>query len=366
MERQTWTLFKGQTSLKAASPGVVPIFSTTKCDVAVPNGSRSAPPESFKLEWSSKDPSIVLDHELYRIVADLVSDELVAFQASSTYSSLEFCFRSRNASSRLRQSSDAVAWCPNQYSTNNVLFLFPSHGSSPARHLWTNSPLLSNSSTYWSTFFSAPGYAETDPRIKGPALPSELFQPRVEGSETGSPATKEESSALAKPTVEEKPIQTRPSTPADEENDGFDSDSENDLHPAPADLPPIYRIDVKHMAYRTLLCYFEYLKTGVPPTCSPKSMFVLSSFYEHGALRELSFKSYKSQLGSNNALVELFSNLTEHDEIKDVAMQAVLDNWLLIRESKAMEDLRRAFKAGELDERRVDLFFELLAKLKAF
>ena len=167
-----------------------------------------------------------------------------------------------------------------------------------------------------------------------------------------------------------------------------DSDLENDYHPTPSKSPSIHRIIVHDIAYKTLFSYLYYLETGkihfsplssllppsyVPPalkpsstpSCSPKSMYSLAIFYGHQTLRELAYNSISSQLDCCNALLELFSDLSlTHDEIKALFMQAVLDNWNYVKDSKQMKEVEEDLRKGNLEERKVVLMFELFSRLR--
>ena len=169
-----------------------------------------------------------------------------------------------------------------------------------------------------------------------------------------------------------------------------DSDMEDDSYPPPASSPSIHRIVVRQVAYRTLFSFLLYLETDnchfsvlssllsdTPsnnrpsssssslPTCSPKSMYRLADLYEHHDLRQLAYESIQSQLGSNNALSEYFSDLSsDYAEIKGLTMKAVLDNWEAVRESDEMKRIQVELEEGKLEKRKVALLFELFAKLK--
>ncbi|GAA5982124.1 hypothetical protein JCM5350_003464 [Sporobolomyces pararoseus] len=172
-----------------------------------------------------------------------------------------------------------------------------------------------------------------------------------------------------------------------------DSDLEDDFNPPSTPSPPVRVIPVHNVAYRTLFSYLHYLETdsihfstlssllrdsprsppsasstsisSSPPTCSPKSMYLLSHLYEHSKLRQLAFNSISTQLGSNNALTEYFSDLSSlYPEIKTICMKAVLDNWEVVKDSKEMESLKLELEKGKLDKLKIDLLFELFGKLK--
>lgn len=176
-------------------------------------------------------------------------------------------------------------------------------------------------------------------------------------------------------------------TEATTEYEHEDSDLENDYFPSPSPSPSITRIVVHGVAYKTLYSYLYFLETSTiqfeplsslfssprtlppfdpfaSPTCSPKSMYRLSKFYEHQALRELSYNSIATQLDGRNAVVELFSDLSsDFEEIKALCFKAVLDNWDYIKQSKGMKDIEEDLKKGNMEERKVGLVFELFSKL---
>jgi len=192
---------------------------------------------------------------------------------------------------------------------------------------------------------------------------------------------KEKATAMEQDKEEDETILSQP--------EREDSDMETDSFPSPTSSPSIHRFTITEVAYKTLFSYLYYLETGIinfspltsllptsyvrssslsstsVPTCSPKSMYRLSSFYEHQALKELSYTSISSQLDSRNALTELFSDLaSDYEEIKSVCTQAVLDNWSFVKDSKEMKEVEREMKEGRLEERKVEKVFELFGELK--
>ncbi|GAA5941245.1 uncharacterized protein JCM15063_006412 [Sporobolomyces koalae] len=64
-------------------------------------------------------------------------------------------------------------------------------------------------------------------------------------------------------------------------------------------------------------------------------------------------------------MTELCSDLAAtYPEIKALALQAVLDNWEMVRDSDEMKTLQAEVKEGVLEKRKVTLLFELFSKLK--
>ncbi|GAA5830628.1 hypothetical protein JCM3766R1_002786 [Sporobolomyces carnicolor] len=299
-----------------------------------------------------------------------------------------------------------------RHAQNDVVLVFPSQAdATPDRLLWSKSTLLTESSGYFRTLFESVGFAETMDKIEpsiisidGAATQRDISNTcSADGSvvslglkeETGGGA--EGSKSIAKEAKAETVDQVSgPSKVSDEDADdakGEDSDLENDYYPPAMSSPRIHRIVVREAAYRTCYCYLYYLGTGtiefeplssllpsgtirrsttrsfsvdaVVPSCSPKSMYRLASYYEHEALRRLAFEFIESQLDCCNALLELMSDLAaDYDEIKTLCFKAVLNNWSYIKDSKQMQQIEADLKRGILEERKVGLVFELFSKLR--
>ncbi|GAA6006831.1 hypothetical protein JCM11491_003197 [Sporobolomyces phaffii] len=293
-----------------------------------------------------------------------------------------------------------------QYGQNDVLFFFPTRNKdTPARVLWSESSKLAESSPYFKTLFDSNGFSETDQKINAPTLGLDTLGTKSTATSGGGSATKA-SSAIVQGANQvgsksKDAAVTMQEVANGEEDDGSnapeleyeDSDLEDDYFFPPSPSPSIHRLVVHGVAYKTLFAYLYYLETGTidfdpltsllpasyarrappnpatsPPTCSPKSMYRLASLYEHQALRELSYKTIKAHLDGRNALVELSSDLAaDFDEIRQLAVEAVLDNWTYIKGSREMEDVKASFaaaKGSSVDERKIGLVFELLAKLR--
>ncbi|GAA5902355.1 BTB/POZ domain-containing protein [Sporobolomyces salmoneus] len=287
------------------------------------------------------------------------------------------------------------------YAQNDVVFLFPAKGKQrPLRRLWSKSLVLAKSSPYFKTLFGSDGFTETAKKLEAPKFEFDAF----EQGETSNQAQKSPSASTSDAITDSKKgggggekseaLTKKGGTSTtghqEEEDDAMnqDSDLENDYYPSPAPSPSIHRIVVRHTAYKTLFSYLYYLETGnvyfsplssllprshtpppfkpsSPPSCSPKSMYRLASFYEHQTLRELAYKSIAAQLDCRNALMELFSDLSaDYEEIKSLCVVAVLDNWSYVKDSKQMKDLETDLRDGVLEERKVGLVFELFTKLK--
>lgn len=242
--------------------------------------------------------------------------------------------------------------------------------------------------------FSSEGFSETN-RLPSPhvelgtraQIDGETEQGVVKNSDTTPHKERRSSSSHHRPDASEL--------------DHEDSDFEDDLYPAPTRSPSIYRIEVRQIAYKTLYSFLHYLETGhiefatlssllrnspsrsfaplgnastsarpVPPpsshpTCSPKSMYLLAHLYEHSKLRQLAFDAIASQLGSNNALFEYFSDLSSlYPEIRTITLRAVLDNWDVVKDSREMHEMRSDLEEGRIEKEKVGLFFDLFAKLK--
>ncbi|GAA6059693.1 hypothetical protein JCM10212_000080 [Sporobolomyces blumeae] len=88
-------------------------------------------------------------------------------------------------------------------------------------------------------------------------------------------------------------------------------------------------------------------------------MYPLATLYEHQALQKLALESHRCQIGLNNALTVLFADATEYDKLKEVALEAVMSHRSSIKDAPSMTGIKESLKAGELDERSVDLLFEL-------
>ncbi|GAA5957928.1 hypothetical protein JCM3765_006208 [Sporobolomyces pararoseus] len=337
------------------------------------------------------------------------SSELVSWKESLKGSSIvaQLVFRRLPKVSET-ESEDAVAIRTiTQHAQNDVLFLFPSNDRfTPPRYLWSKSSLLIKSSPYFKTFFETDGFVKLEQKIEVPDISIELLEGRsaqkeVEKLVPSTPANVSEVKAgtegglaqlneaqVQKQTEREKPIEEEEDEEGSHDFEHEDSDIENDYYPTPSTSPSIHRLVVRDIAYKTLFSYLYYLETGkihfsslssllppsyVPPTfktsstpsCSAKSMYFLLDVYEHQTLRELAYNFIASQLDWCNALLELFSDLAAtHEEIKGLCMQAVLDNWNYIKDSKQMKEVEEDLRKGNLEERKVGLMFELFSKLK--
>jgi len=273
-----------------------------------------------------------------------------------------------------------------QHAQNDVVFVFPPRDPAESpRLLWSKAAILSKSSPYFKTLFASEGFTETSEKIQAPKLGDKalaLLNPKKPAkSASAVTTTKKKSTAMDQDKDDDETILDQP--------DWEDSDMETDSFPSPTSSPSIHRITITSVAYKTLFAYLYYLETGIinfspltsllpasyvpnsslspssVPSCSPKSMYRLASFYEHQGLREASYASISSQLDSRNALTELFSDLaSDYEETKSICTQAVLDNWSFVKDSKEMKEVEREMKEGKLEERKVEKVFELFGKLK--
>ncbi|GAA5902359.1 uncharacterized protein JCM6883_001380 [Sporobolomyces salmoneus] len=393
------------------------------------DGSSALPPENFKLNWRSTLDSglnhrlaLVRFHSgkaCYRIptpnapplegsegevpFSSAASSELANWirtlrdQGCSVSASLVIrrMEHSPDCGSLVVTGSSAIT----HYIQNNVVFLFPPENEGS---LWSKSSVLVKSSPYFKTLFDSEGFAETNAKLEAPELrmdtlvrgaipdrtpktphPSTATAAIVNGVKQGGGGAVEKTETLT-----EKEETGNKEDQEEEDSVDEDSDLENDYFPSPTSSPSIHRIVVRDTAYKTLFAYLYFLETGnvyfsplssllprshtpsplkpsSPPSCSPKSMYRLASFYEHQTLRELAYKSISAQLDCRNALMELFSDLSaDYEEIKSLCVEAVLDNWSYVKDSKQMKDLETDLRDGVLEERKVGLVFELFAKLK--
>ncbi|GAA6006809.1 hypothetical protein JCM11491_003188 [Sporobolomyces phaffii] len=317
---------------------------------------------------------------------------------------------------RRRTPSDAsVKASYQQYATNDVVFVFPSDhvadaasSRPPPRQLWASSTKLQSASPYFEALFDSEGFAETENQIPAPVPSIERLRLSSEGPNstvaTYAPAGGDVSKGNddTKDDTKEAPAT---SAAASDELDHEDSDVEDDLYPAPAPSPAIHRIVVRQVAYRTLAAFLHYLETGtirfcplsssfppppppppsastlasaprrrtlppsssvdVVPSCSPKSMYLLADLYEHAPLRKLAFDAWAVQLGANNALAEYLSDLaTAFAAVRKTALDAVLDNWDVIKGSDELRALRTEVEQGTLEPHKVRAVFELFDQLK--
>jgi hypothetical protein len=266
--------------------------------------------------------------------------------------------------------------------------------------LWARSSLLRKESPYFDTLLSSEGFIESR-TSKAPLLTYQGYSASDSNSDaitvTKGPGERDKEEALVG-FDENAPIINAKASRPDVELECEDSDLEDDSFPSPSLSPPIRHIVMKGTAYKTLYSFLYYLETGTirfstlssllrdvpqtssssrstnrtsssassfPPTCSPKSMYLLSHLYEHSTLRQLSYESISSQLGSNNALNEYFSDLSSlYPEIKRITMKSVLDNWEIVKDSKEMKQVQEDLERGKLESSKVGLLFELFRKLK--
>ncbi|GAA5822618.1 hypothetical protein JCM5353_005506 [Sporobolomyces roseus] len=199
-----------------------------------------------------------------------------------------------------------------QYSSNDVLFEFPSSDRATSRQLWAQSEKLKKASPYFESLFSSEGFTETENKIQPPRIDTSKVD-TFEGDTTieGGPSTevtkREHGRGYETDVVSSSTVDL----------DFEDSDMEDDSYPPPTASPPIYRIVVRQVAYRTLFSFLHYLETDnchfsvlssllshTPsttrqpssslPTCSPKSMYRLSDLYEHQPLRQLAYESIQA------------------------------------------------------------------------
>ncbi|GAA5941249.1 uncharacterized protein JCM15063_006413 [Sporobolomyces koalae] len=262
-----------------------------------------------------------------------------------------------------------------QYASKDVVFSFaPVSPDSPRRQLWANSRTLRGVSPYFEVLFSSRAFSEAETRT--PPLLS--FCARKPAINRCAEREHHEGWVVATGTNTELV-----------ELDHEDSDIENDLDDEPALPPRVRHLEVTQIAYKTLLSFLYYLETGEVhfstlsslsaqnpssnkskppsfPTCSPKSMFALAHPYEHTALRDLPYASIASQLASNNAVTEYFSDLSAtYDEIGSLTLQAMLDNWEVVKESTEMLKIQDDVKQGNLEPRKVGLLFTLMVRLRS-
>ncbi|GAA6006811.1 hypothetical protein JCM11491_003189 [Sporobolomyces phaffii] len=308
-------------------------------------------------------------------------------------SSLEFHFRPRPNTEfdGLPISHSQTLGRLQHYASNDVAFVFPSSRAAVAepRVLWTRSDLLCRASPYFEAMFASDGFVESK-RYDPPTL---CFDVSRSTTPTARAHTEEdgESKALAAPASEQPDLVLN----------SEDSDLEDDDQcPVPRRLGArsIRRIPVVHTAYKTFLCFLYYLETrsirfdtisslvvrnpatsekntrrplprlslqDFVPSCSPKSMYLLADLYEHAPLRQLAFEAWAAQLGSNNALAEYLSDLAAtFPDVKRTALDAVLDNWDIVKESDELDALRTEVERGTLEPRKVRALFELFNQLR--
>jgi len=292
-----------------------------------------------------------------------------------------------------------------RHAQNDVVFVFPPKDkNTSARLLWSRSEVLAKSSPYFKTLFDSDGFSETADLIDAPGLSCGVLGGTAAVTEVQkTPISKSivpsggkrgggGASQIANAKSNGKPQEDDSHDEAeDDEVDNStheDSDVENDYFPSPSPSPPIHRIVIHGVAYKTLLAYLYYIETNsinfdplsslLPPSyspppykassapsCSPKLMYKLAKFYEHQTLCELAYNSIASQLDCCNALLELFSDLSANfEEIKALCIQAVLDNWKYIKDSKQMKELQEEMKSGNLESRKVGFLFDLFSKLQ--
>ncbi|GAA5969708.1 hypothetical protein JCM3765_001213 [Sporobolomyces pararoseus] len=395
-------------------------FRVLSCDMYIGPEAKVPDPDKFEIKWEMVPP-LVLDVELVRIEIlpnkEKTGRYIVGFKEPVTLKgnkgSVNFlrqmstetfrvCAETKGFSSRLnfhfRPLTEAASSPDDtfnrlyQYSSNDVAFVFPSSSPSPKsfpRILWTRSALLRSSSPYFETLLSSEGFTESK-TFNAPLVSFDKAQNSTSGTITDTPRGQSTAQDLVKSSSSKISSTDAQKASSQEELEHEDSDLEGDLYPPETSSPAIRRIEVHGIAYKTLLSYLYYLETGTihfstlssllrntppsfsfkssstsSPSCSPKSMFLLAHLYENSTLRQLSFSAISSQLGSNNALTEYFSDLSSlYPEIKAVTMKAVLENWETVKDSEEMRKVQEELENGNLERSKVGLLFELFAKLK--
>ncbi|GAA5998344.1 hypothetical protein JCM5350_007961 [Sporobolomyces pararoseus] len=412
---------KGETDLVQVD-GPALNCSILSCDMYLSPEAKVPEPDKFEIKWEMEEPHLV-GVELFRI--DILPKEKtgryvvgfkepvvlkgnkgsVNFLKQMSTETFRLCAETKGFSSSLNfhfrplpetaSSPDATLTRLYHYSSNDVAFVFPSSSSSTLkksspRILWTRSSLLRSSSPYFETLLSSEGFTESK-TFNAPLVSFDKAQTSTPGSITDVHKDQSTTQDLVKASSSKAPSSdAQKVSPSRDELEHEDSDLEDDLYPSETCSPAIRRIEVHGIAYKTLLSYLYYLETGTirfstlssllrntppffsskpssdsVPSCSPKSMFLLAHLYENSTLRQLSFSAISSQLGSNNALTEYFSDLSSlYPEIKAVTLKAVLENWEIVKDSDEMRKIQEELEEGKLERNKVGLLFELFNQLK--
>lgn len=107
----------------------------------------------------------------------------------------------------------------------------------------------------------------------------------------------------------------------------------------------------------------EQVNSPLPPPSSPKSVYRLAHFLELAELVNLALQNFKSQLTADNATYELFSDVaSSYPEIRDAALDYVVENWENVIKSKSYEVVRSKADKGEGDVGIAMLLSEKLMK----
>ena len=240
-----------------------------------------------------------------------------------------------------------------EYTSNDVIFVFP-HEGSHGRYLWANSELLCKVSPHFKTMFtsgmaeSSHGMPEVEVVLKAWKQGFNAIVSRERSSISKTARILDDSDDEADGEDNEK----RKSHAVD----GFVSGNEEALGSR-----CVIIIDTSYLTYKV---FFEWLLTGQvefgdlrsaasdrrPGLSSPKSLYRLCHKLEIKELAQLSLEHYESQLSADNALPELFSDVSfTYAELKDVALNVVIKKWSEIKPAGGLDVLIEATEKAEND-----------------
>ncbi|GAA6031928.1 hypothetical protein JCM8097_003343 [Rhodosporidiobolus ruineniae] len=258
---------------------------------------------------------------------------------------------------------------------NDVCFVFPR----TKRRLWANEAVLRQAPPYFQELFSS-DCAESKPR----APPADF------GSTVDlDPYTYDDSDAETDDILEEK-------NPAYREKNGDEDDK-----------TPCKVIDVTDTAYSTYFAVLVWITTGsiafaplrsassssssclltpdssptssrrkaidthlashnplLPPPVSPKSAYRLAHLLSLPSLQSLALSSLKSQLSASNAAQELFGDVScAYAEVRELAMQKVVEGWQEVKDSEGMKQAEKRAKEGEAGSEQAVIALEMARRL---
>lgn len=294
-----------------------------------------------------------------------------------------------------RSGTDALRPAGNfdSYSRNNVAFIFPA----VSKVLWASSSDLIKASEYFALMLGSSGFTEVEDKIGAPELEQELLDAAKQSSEEGAIASEVvKVGGKRKRTDESDGAAASAGAAAHSRNEEqdvriFEDSDDEDAPPASSTISPsIHRIVIRDASYKTYRATLHYLATGkisfshlsslylsstrppapssssteVLPT-SPKSIYRLADVLSLRDLKSRAFASIETQLCANNALIELLSDLSaDYDDVREACTAAVLRNWPALVENGEIEELGRKVVAGELEERKAKIAWQLMSRLK--
>ncbi|GAA5894515.1 uncharacterized protein JCM6883_002125 [Sporobolomyces salmoneus] len=259
---------------------------------------------------------------------------------------------------------------------NNVCFFFPR----TQQRIWSNESVLRKSSPYFETLFSS-DFAEAS---ASPSSPLEQSSPR------SPPPPYDYDDSDVDTHLEEAPLLEPDLMTKREEEKGFETFPFKTIRVLDTTyntyLAVLVWISTQHIMFAPLKSRTHNLssfgdsptaqrqkavsklrqesKPGLPTPVSPKSVYRLAHLLELADLQALALTNFKSQLTNQGAFYELYGDVScTYSAVQAVAMEYVVKNWNLVKESAAARKVKQKLDNGEGSSAMALIGFELSKEL---